>query len=101
MNPVIYFDELDKGSDTLKGGEIISILTHSQDTTVNSAFHDIFFVNIGFDLSKRLSIFSYNDESKMYLILKDRMYHIQIKGLIVDRHRAAEDGTYLPAWSNV
>ena len=41
MNPVIYFDELDKGSDTLKGGEIISILTHSQDTTVNSAFHDI------------------------------------------------------------
>ena len=30
MNPVIYFDELDKVSDTPKGEEIISILTTLQ-----------------------------------------------------------------------
>ena len=28
MNPVIYFDELDKVSDTARGQEIIGILTH-------------------------------------------------------------------------
>ena len=40
MNPVIYFDELDKVSDTAKGEEIIGILTHLTDTGQNSAFHD-------------------------------------------------------------
>ena len=33
-----------------------------------------------FDLSKCLFIFSYNDESKVNPILKDRMYRIQTKG---------------------
>ena len=80
MNPVIYFDELDKVSDTAKGEEIIGILTHLTDTSQNSAFHDKYFADIEFDLSKCLFIFSYNDESKINPILKDRMYHIQTKG---------------------
>lgn len=80
MNPVIYFDELDKVSDTAKGEEIIGILTHLTDTTQNSAFHDKYFADIDFDLSKCLFIFSYNDESKVNSILKDRMYRIQTKG---------------------
>ena len=80
MNPVIYFDELDKVSDTPKGEEIIGILTHLTDTSQNSSFHDKFFADIEFDLSKCLFIFSYNDESKINPILKDRMYHIQTKG---------------------
>lgn len=80
MNPVIYFDELDKVSDTAKGEEIIGILTHLTDTTQNSAFHDKYFSDIDFDLSKCLFIFSYNDESKVNPILKDRMYRIQTKG---------------------
>jgi ATP-dependent Lon protease len=33
MNPVIYFDELDKISDTPKGEEIAGILTHLTDTS--------------------------------------------------------------------
>ena len=37
MNPVIYFDELDKISDT-KGEEIVGILTHLTDTTQNDKF---------------------------------------------------------------
>ena len=80
MNPVIYFDELDKISDTPKGEEIASILTHLTDTTQNNQFHDKYFTEVDFDLSKCLFIFSYNDEAKINPILKDRMYSIQTKG---------------------
>ena len=80
MNPVIYFDELDKVSDTPKGEEIIGILTHLTDTTQNSKFHDKYFAELDFDLSRCLFIFSYNDESKISPILRDRMYRIQTKG---------------------
>jgi ATP-dependent Lon protease len=80
MNPVIYFDELDKISDTPKGEEIAGILTHLTDTSQNSQFHDKYFSDIDFDLSKCLFIFSYNDESKVNPILKDRMYRIETKG---------------------
>ena len=80
MNPVIYFDELDKISDTPRGEEIAGILTHLTDTSQNSQFHDKYFAEINFDLSKCLFIFSYNDESKVNAILKDRMYRIKTKG---------------------
>ena len=80
MNPVIYFDELDKISDTPRGEEIAGILTHLTDTSQNSQFHDKYFAEINFDLSKCLFIFSYNDESKINPILKDRMYRIKTKG---------------------
>jgi ATP-dependent Lon protease len=80
MNPVIYFDELDKISDTPKGEEIAGILTHLTDTSQNSQFHDKYFADIDFDLSKCLFIFSYNDESKVNPILRDRMYSIQTNG---------------------
>jgi len=80
MNPVIYFDELDKVSTTPKGEEITGILTHLTDTTQNTNFHDKYFSTIDFDISKALFIFSYNDESKINSILKDRMYRIATKG---------------------
>jgi ATP-dependent Lon protease len=80
MNPVIYFDELDKISDTPRGEEIAGILTHLTDTSQNSQFHDKYFAEINFDLSKCLFIFSYNDESKVNSILKDRMYRIKTMG---------------------
>ena len=80
MNPVIYFDELDKISGTPKGEEIIGILTHLTDTTQNSQFHDKYFSSLDFDLSKALFIFSYNEEDKINPILRDRMYRIKTKG---------------------
>lgn len=80
MNPVIYFDELDKVSDTARGQEIIGILTHLTDSTQNSQFHDKYFSEIDLDLSKCLFIFSYNDEKLVNPILKDRMYRIVTKG---------------------
>ena len=80
MNPVIYFDELDKVSETYKGDEIIHLLTHLTDPSQNSLFQDNYFPGIHFDLSKALFIFSFNDESKIDRILKDRMYVINTKG---------------------
>ena len=92
MNPVIYFDELDKISDTPKGEEITGILTHLTDTTQNSQFHDKYFSNVDFDLSKVLFIFSYNDENKVNPILKDRMYRIHTKGYEAkEKHTIAHD----------
>jgi ATP-dependent Lon protease len=80
MNPVIYFDELDKISNSARGQEIIGILTHLIDTSQNSQYHDKYFSEVDFDLSKCLFIFSYNDETLVNPILKDRMYCIQTSG---------------------
>jgi ATP-dependent Lon protease len=96
MNPVIYFDELDKISDTPKGEEIVGILTHLTDTSQNSAFHDKYFAEIDFDLSKCLFIFSYNDESKVNPILRDRMYRILTKGYKVDDKKIIASNYLIP-----
>ena len=96
MNPVIYFDELDKISDTPKGEEITGILTHLTDTSQNSQFHDKYFTEIDFDLSKCLFIFSYNDESKVNPILKDRMYRIQTKGYSQKQKSVISNNYLLP-----
>ena len=79
-NPIIYFDELDKVSDSAKGEEIIGILTHLTDITQNTEFQDKYFSEITIDMSKCLFIFSYNDEDKVNKILKDRMYVIETSG---------------------
>ena len=96
MNPVIYFDELDKISDTPKGEEITGILTHLTDTSQNTQFHDKYFAEIDFDLSKCLFIFSYNDESKINPILKDRMYRIQTKGYNLKQKTIIANNHLLP-----
>ena len=80
MNPVLYFDELDKISGTPHGEEIVSMLIHLTDRSQNSQFHDRYFAGMEFDLSKCLFIFSYNDERKINPILKDRMITIQCPG---------------------
>jgi len=80
MNPVFYFDELDKISDTPKGEEINGILTHLTDSSQNSSFNDKYFTGINLDLSRAVFIFSYNDRSKVNRILADRMYVIRTEG---------------------
>jgi ATP-dependent Lon protease len=96
MNPVIYFDELDKISDTPRGEEIAGILTHLTDTSQNSQFHDKYFAEINFDLSKCLFIFSYNDETKVNSILKDRMYRIKTKGYMSKEKTVIANNYLLP-----
>ena len=65
--------------------EIIGILTHLTDTSQNDKYHDKYFSNIDFDLSKALFIFSYNDENKVNPILRDRMYRISTQGYKKDQ----------------
>jgi hypothetical protein len=79
-NPIIYFDEVDKISQTAKGEEIIGILTHLIDSSQNSKFHDDYFSEFDFDLSRCMFVFAWNDISAVNPILRDRMYRIQTKG---------------------
>ena len=97
MTPIFYFDELDKVSGTAKGDEIIGILTHLTDTTQNSQFHDKYFSNIDFDLSRALFIFSYNDENMVNPILRDRMYRIQTDGYTAKEKTTIARDYLLPA----
>ena len=57
MDPIIYFDELDKVSQTQKGEEIINILMHLIDPAQNEHFTDKYFNEIDFDLSRATIIF--------------------------------------------
>jgi ATP-dependent Lon protease len=50
------------------------------DSTQNSQFHDKYFSELDFDLSKCLFVFSYNDERLVNPILKDRMTVLEIPG---------------------
>merc|ERR1740129_1031485 len=80
MNPVIFFDELDKVSDTPRGEEIVGVLTHLTDHSQNRTFTDRYFEGIPLDLSKALFIFSFNDESRLNHVLKDRLTVIHTEG---------------------
>ena len=85
MNPIIFFDELDKVSDTKHGDEIIGILTHLTDPTQNNTYSDKYFSGIDFDFSKCLFIFSFNDERKINPVLKDRIKVIKLEGFKTDQ----------------
>lgn len=80
MNPVIYFDELDKVSETPKGEEINNLLIHLTDQSQNDRFQDKYFTGIDLDLSRCLFIFSHNNHERVNPILRDRMYNIQVNG---------------------
>jgi ATP-dependent Lon protease len=79
MNPVLYFDELDKISSSSRGDELNNVLIHLTDPIQNYEFNDKYFNEIDFDLSKCLMIFTYNNENCINPILKDRMITINTK----------------------
>lgn len=83
MNPIMYFDELDKISGTPHGEEVSNMLIHLIDRTQNSQFHDRYFSGIDFDLSKCLFVFSFNEIQYINPILKDRMQIIECSGYTI------------------
>ena len=85
MNPIIFFDELDKVSFTEKGREIIGILMHLTDPSQNTSIQDRYFSGIDFDLSKALIVFSYNDPNLIDPILRDRIVEIKMNGFDIDQ----------------
>ena len=84
MNPILYFDELDKISNTEHGHEISSVLTHITDPIQNSHFTDRYFAEVKIDLSKCIIVFSYNDTNKIDRILLDRIQEIRLNPI---KHR--------------
>jgi ATP-dependent Lon protease len=80
MNPIIYFDELDKISETPKGEEIMNLLIHITDSSQNDRFQDKYYTGIDLDLSRCLFIFSHNNHDRVNPILRDRMYNIRVSG---------------------
>ena len=80
MNPIFYFDELDKISATQKGQEIINTIIHLADKTQNNEFYDNYFGGIRLDLSKSIFVFSFNDEKTISSTLLDRMERIKMDG---------------------
>ena len=79
MNPIIYFDELDKISDTSKGEEISNLLIHITDDSQNNHFQDKYLNGIDIDLSKIFFVFSFNDIDKISPILRDRINVLELK----------------------
>ena len=84
MNPIFYFDELDKVSETSRGMEIINLLIHLTDPSQNSHFNDKYYGDIPFDLSKALFVFSFNHLERVNPILRDRMHLIKVNGFSFD-----------------
>lgn len=80
MNPIFYFDELDKVSTTHKGEDIYNFLCHLTDFSQNHVYHDKYYDGIDLDLSKAIFIFSFNDITKINPILLDRLHVIHTKG---------------------
>ena len=92
MNPIIFFDEVDKISRTEHGREITGILTHITDLTQNDEFEDRYFAGIKLNLSKALLVFSYNDSSLIDPILRDRITEIRINPLnTIDKIEIVKD----------
>ena len=91
MNPIIYFDELDKVSSTPKGDEIINLLIHLIDPVQNQLFRDKYFYDVDIDMSKVTFIFSFNDPSLVNYILLDRITLIETKHLTL--HQKLHIGT--------
>lgn len=80
MNPVIFFDEVDKISETANGQEIVNTLMHLTDKSQNSHINDKYFGEVDLDLSQALFVFSMNDESKVHPVLRDRMSIVRMPG---------------------
>ena len=78
MNPILFFDELDKISETKDGKDIENLLIHLTDPVQNYDFNDKYFSGFPIDISKSLIIFSFNDIDNISPVLRDRLHIINI-----------------------
>ncbi len=78
MNPIFFFDELDKVSHSRYGEEIINTLIHITDSTQNDKFADKYIEELELDLSKSIIFFTFNNIDNINPILRDRMIIINI-----------------------
>jgi ATP-dependent Lon protease len=77
-NPVIFFDELDKISDTSGGREIANVLIHLTDPEGADTVHDKYLGPV--DLRGATLVFAYNDPAAVSPILRSRLREVEVKG---------------------
>lgn len=78
-NPIFYFDEVDKISESERGRELASVLIHLVDPTSNTSIRDRYFHGVNLDFSRCIFVFSYNDPSRVHPVLLDRIKRIRIQ----------------------
>lgn len=96
MNPIFYFDELDKISSSSKGEEIVNMLIHLTDSSQNTLFQDKYFSGIHFDISKSIFVFSFNDIEKVNKILLDRMELIEVDNFKIEEKKVIVKDYIIP-----
>ncbi len=84
MNPILFFDEVDKISQGHDGIEVQNLLIHLTDPVQNMNFQDKYFSGIPIDLSRVVFVFSFNDETLLNPILKDRIHVINVSDPNID-----------------
>lgn len=79
-NSIVIIDELDKVSEATGGtqGSVENALIHITDPTQNSKVHDEYIGLLDIDLSELDVFFTFNDDSKINPILKDRISTLQV-----------------------
>lgn len=96
MNPVLYFDELDKLSGTARGDEVANVLVHLTDTTQNDIFRDRYLHGLDLDLRGVLLVFSFNDKTSIPPVLLDRLDIVETEPFTKDGQRAVLKDYVLP-----
>jgi len=79
-NGIIFFDEIDKISDSIEGIEVVNQLIHILDNTQNNIFYDKFISDIPIDLSNIWFICSLNNIDMINPILRNRLYVVDVEG---------------------
>jgi len=96
MNPIIFFDELDKVSMSDYGQELIDALNDLTDTTRNHAITDQY-LGVPLDLSHAIFVFAYNSSDHLQETLKSRIHEIEIEPYsLTDKIRMAQQ-FFIPA----
>lgn len=96
MDPVIFFDELDKVSDTPRGDELFNVLIHLTDPVMNSKIRDRYFLGLDLDFSRAILVFSFNDARRVNPILLDRIRRIKLDPPTVTQKRTIIQRQLLP-----
>jgi ATP-dependent Lon protease len=84
MNPVLFFDELDKVSESPRGEEVVNCLIHLTDSSQNHRFRDRYVGDVDLDMSRAVMIFSFNDRDRVSPTLLDRMNVVKTGGYSKD-----------------
>jgi ATP-dependent Lon protease len=79
-NGIIFFDEIDKISDSIEGVEVVNQLIHILDNTQNNKFYDKYISDIPIDLSNIWFICSLNNLDAINPILKNRLFVVDVDG---------------------